>query len=699
MTHVLFEEDGGLKAATVLSDAGTSLQVEHATGRRTKVKTAQVLLRFETPSPGDLMPAAQAIANEIDVDFLWECAPADEFGFGDLAGEYFGGSPSATQSTGVLIKLAAAPVYFHRKGRGRFRPAPAETVKLALAALERRRAQEAAIADMAQAMQEGRLPAPILAAGASLLVRPDKQTLEYRALERACNALRKPAPRLLLDLGLFANAKALHLACFEREYFPAGVGFPEMPTVPEPPGGLPLSAAQAFSIDDSTTTEIDDCLSVQTLPDGRLRVGVHIAAPSLAGARDDALDSVARERMSTVYMPGEKITMLPEGAIRPYSLDEGTERAVISLYGDLDESGTEVVARQTVVERIAVVANLRHDQLDEHVTEASLEDPQAQFPMADALRALWKLTLGLCAGRDKVRGKPEARFRTDFSFYVEGDQVRIIQRRRDAPLDRIVAEMMILANSEWGRLLADHKAPGIYRSQQMGRVRMSTHPLPHQGLGVAQYMWSTSPLRRYVDLVNQRQLVAVARGEKPPYAPNDADLFAILSAFDARHEAYGQIQTQMERYWCLRWLHQENKTRVEAVVVRDDLLRLAEAPFYFRVPDVPSLAAGRRVLVDILERDELALELSARFVEALAGDAQTPPEEEIFAEENAEDAAEGSAESAAQHEGAGAADEAADETAEGVGEPAPDAGEPAADAAAARAGTASGLAGPPAAGG
>ena len=93
MTHVLFEEDGGLKAATVLSDAGTSLQVEHATGRRTKVKTAQVLLRFETPPPGELMPAAQAIANEIDVDFLWECAPADEFGFGDLASEYFGGSP------------------------------------------------------------------------------------------------------------------------------------------------------------------------------------------------------------------------------------------------------------------------------------------------------------------------------------------------------------------------------------------------------------------------------------------------------------------------------------------------------------------------------------------------------------------------------------------------------------------------------
>jgi exoribonuclease-2 len=675
MTHVLFEEDGGLKAATVLSDAGTSLQVEHASGRRTKVKTAQVLLRFEAPAPAELMPAAQAIAGDIDVDFLWECAPQDEFGFIDLAGEYFGGTPTAAQSTGVLISLAAAPVYFHRKGRGRFRPAPAETVKLALAALERRRAQEAAIAGMALDLQHARLPAPIAQAGAALLVKPDKQSLEFRALERACEALRKPAARVLLEAGLFADARRLHMACFEREYFPGGTGFAPGVGATPAPADLPLSPAQAFSVDDSTTTEIDDCLSVQTLADGRLRVGVHIAAPALGGTRDDALDALARERMSTVYMPGEKITMLPEAAIRPYSLDEGTERAVLSLYCDLDDTATQVVARQTCVERIRVVANLRHDQLDAVVTEASLEDPQSQFPMADALRALWKLMQALSAGRDKVRGKPEARFRTDFSFYVEGDQVRIVQRRRDAPLDRIVAEMMILANSEWGRLLAEHQAPGIYRSQQMGRVRMSTHPLPHQGLGVAQYIWSTSPLRRYVDLVNQRQLVAVARGEKPPYSANDADLFAILSAFDARHDAYGDIQTRMERYWCLRWLAQQGARRVTAVVVRDDLLRLADAPFYFRVPDVPALAPGRQVLVDILERDELDLSVSARFVEALSTEAEAPPVEPYLAEETAEEAAEGSDEASMQ----GSAGEVAAPESSPAGIPAPapaPAGEP-----------------------
>jgi exoribonuclease-2 len=627
--HVLFEEDGGLKAATVMSDAGASLQVEHASGRRTKVKTAQVLLRFDVPEPAKLMPAAQAIASEIDVDFLWECAPQDEFSIDDLAGDYFGGKPTAVQSAGVLLKLASAPVYFHRKGRGRFRPAPAETVRLALAALERRRQQEATIAEMVEQMRAGALPAAVAAAGAGLLVKPE------------------PPGRLLLELGLFADAGAMHLAAFEREHFPGGRGFQPQPPVPEPPESLPLSAADTFSIDDSTTTEIDDCLSVQRLPDGRLRVGVHIAAPAFAAARGNPLDAVARERMSTVYMPGDKITMLPEAAIRPYSLDEGTERAALSLYVDLDEAGTAIVARDTRVERIRIVANLRHDRLDEVVTERALDDPSADFPMASALRALWRLTAALSARRDAFRGRPEARTRADFSFYLEDGRVRIVQRRRDAPLDRIVAEMMILANSEWGALLAQHQVPGLYRSQQTGRVRMSTHPLPHQGLGVPQYVWSTSPLRRYIDLVNQRQLIALAQGERAPYGGNDADLFAVLSAFDARHEAYGEFQTRMERYWCLRWLLQRGAGRIEAVVIRDDLVRLAEAPLAFRMADLPLLAPGRRIAIDVLSADELELSVSARFVEALDGTESGLPVEDYLAEESAEEAVEGSAESAA----------------------------------------------------
>lgn len=617
MTHVLFEEDGGFKAGSILSEAPASLQVEHASGKRSKVKSGHVVLRFDTPSPSELLPAAQRAAEELDIDFLWECAPQDEFGFVDLAADYFGGRPDAVQSAAVLLRLHGSPIHFQRKGKGRYRPAPAETVRLALAAVERKRQQELLLDTQAQAMSEGRLPPEIAERAAVLLVRPDRQSIEWRALERACERTRKSPQRLLLDLGAFESPFALHFARFSCEQFPQGTGFPALAQAPVPRFELEPSPVEAFSIDDSSTTEIDDALSVQTLPDGRLRIGVHIAAPALAIVRGDTLDAIARERMSTVYMPGGKITMLPEAAIRPFSLDEGTERPALSLYADLDAEGLAIERCFSTVDRIRIAANLRHDVLDATFTEAALEDPSAPLPFGDALRVLWKLTLSLCVGREKVRGRPEPRGRADFSFQIDGDRVRIVQRRRDAPLDRIVAEMAILANSEWGRLLAEHQVVGVYRSQQMGRVKMGTHPLPHQGLGVAQYAWSTSPLRRYIDLTNQRQLIAVLRGEKPEFSANDSDLFAIVSAFDAKYAAYGDFQSNIERYWCLRWLAQEQRSRLEAVVVREDLVRLAEAPLYFRLADLPPLAPGRRILVDVLATDELDLSVQARFVELI----------------------------------------------------------------------------------
>jgi exoribonuclease II len=614
MPHVLFEEDGSFKAGSVMSETGTSLQVEHASGRRAKIKTGHVMLRFDQPAPGDLLAAAQKQANDIEIDFLWECAPQDEFAFLDLALEYYGHRPNAVEATGLLLKLHSAPVYFHRKGRGRYRPAPSDVLKSALAGVERKRQQELQIESDSQALIEGRLPEAFSKLAPQLLVNPDKQSLEYRALERASERSHRTPERLLLAAGAFDSPHALHRARFVAEFFPHGTGFPAQPELPQPDKALPLSGVEAFSIDDSTTTEIDDCLSVTRLPEGGLRVGVHIAAPGVVLHPGDALDALARERMSTVYMPGEKITMLPDRVVAEFSLDEGREVAALSLYVDLDADGTRIIARSSRLERIRVAANLRHDQLDDLVTEASLADPAVSLPFGDALRVLWKLTLACTAERERVRGKPEPRFRSDFNFYVDGDQVRIVQRRRDAPLDRIVAEMMILANSEWGLLLADHQVPGIYRSQQAGRVRTSTHPLPHQGLGVSQYMWTSSPLRRYVDLVNQRQLLAVLAGEKPPFGANDAELFSVMTAFDARYAAYAEFQTRMERYWCLRWLAQQKLTRVEAVVVRDDMVRLADAPFYFRLADVPTLAAGRRILIEILDSDEIGLDLSARFV-------------------------------------------------------------------------------------
>lgn len=629
MKHLLFDDNGEFKAGSVLSEAGASLQIQLASGKRVKIKSAQTLLRFDAPAAEALLPAARALADEIDADFVWECAPQQEFGFEELARDYFGHAPAPVEATALLLKLHGAPVYFHRKGRGRFRPAPPETLKAALAALERRRQQQETIEAQAQAMAAGELPPEIAAQAAGLVARPDKSSLAWKALERALALTRQTPERLLLALGAFDSPRSLHVARFAAEYFPHGFGFAACADALAGATGrlaaLPLAEAEAFSVDDSTTTEIDDCLSVQPLADGRWRVGVHIAAPGLAIAPGNGLDALARERMSTVYMPGDKVTMLPEPVIAAFSLDAGREVPVVSLYVDLDAQGERIVSRHSRAERIRVVDNLRHDLLDGAFGENALDedalggDAPIGHPQGEALRVLWRLTLALAAQRERVRGKPEPRARADFSFYVEranGDErVRIVQRRRDAPLDRIVAEMMILANSEWALMLADHGVPAVYRSQQAGRVKTGTHPLPHQGLGVPQYMWTTSPLRRYADLVNQRQLLAVLAGEKPPFGRNDAGLFSVISAFEARYGAYLEFQQRMERYWCLRWVAQEGLRRVEAVAVRDDLVRLAGAPLYFRLPGAPEIAPGRRLVVDLLAIDEVDLSVEARFVD------------------------------------------------------------------------------------
>jgi exoribonuclease-2 len=619
--NVLFEEAGQFKTGTILQDSGQSLQIELASGKRTKVKQSAVMLRFEEPDPAQMMSRALQAAQDIDLDFLWECAPQEEFDFQELAAEYFGAERSVIQAAALLMRLHAAPVYFYRKGKGRYRPAQPETLRAALAALERKRLQEAEIATLATQLVAGELPPAIATRAADLLVQSDKQSIEYRAMDIACQRTGLSPERLLLKVGALPSPKLVHISRFLRNHFPAGTGFaPSLTRDFAAPdlADLPDAGVAAFSIDDETTTEIDDCLSLQKLATGRYRIGVHIAAPALGIAAGDAIDKAARERMTTVYSPGSKITMLPEPVVRTFSLDAGSVRPALSLYVDVNPETMQVMEQFSRIDRIRVASNLRHHQFDGFDDEASFAQvTDSDFPHGEELAVLWRFTVAQGAERDRVRGKPEQRSRADFTFYVRGEEVEIRRRRRDAPVDRIVAELAILANSLWGKLLADHAVAGLYRSQAVGRVKMSTHALEHQGLGVAQYAWCTSPLRRYVDLVNQMQLVAVLTGETPAFGQNDSTLFEILSAFEMRYSSVNEYQQTMERFWCLRWVAQQPRKRLEATGIRDDTVRLMDAPLYFRVSGCPPLAAGQRLLVDVLEWDELDLTIQARAAQLL----------------------------------------------------------------------------------
>ncbi|MEW5880469.1 MAG: RNB domain-containing ribonuclease [Pseudomonadota bacterium] len=626
--HLLFEEDGAFRAGTVLAATDASYQVELPSGKRTKVKASHVLLAFDQPSPAQLLQQATDAAEAIDIDFLWQCAPQDEFGFADLAREYFGHPPNAVEAASILFRLHGAPVCFHRRGRGRYRPAPPDVLKAALAAIERKRRQEELKLQYVAALKAGELPAAIAELGVQLIVRPDKNGIEYKAVEQAASELQMSPLRLLLARGAIASPYRWHVDSFLATAFPRGTGFAEDLPSPSLPEDLPLADAVAYSIDDSATTEIDDAFSVQRL-DGRVRVGIHIAAPGVAIARGHPLDAVARARMSTVYAPGLKITMLPDPWIDAYSLNEGKVVPVVSLYLDVDPDSYAILARRTAVERIRIAGNLRHDRLDDVVTEDAVAAGTLPIEFGDELCLLWRWARALLAAREVVRGKPEPLGRIDYTFVIDGEgehaHVTIRPRKRGAPLDLIVSELMILANSHWGGWLAELKRAGIYRSQRFergtSRVRMSTTPAPHEGIGVDHYAWSTSPLRRYVDLVNQRQLVAAARGEPAPYAPNDAELFAIVSGFDAAYAAYADFQYRMERYWCLRWLQQENVRRIGATVIRGDVLRLDGLPFVMRLPGLPELPRGQRLELDVLGVDTVDLVLEACVHQVLAAQA------------------------------------------------------------------------------
>ncbi len=609
--QVLYEEEGELKVGAVLAQAPASLQVESPHGRRSKIKAASVLLEFERPAGLELLAEARRFAEGLDTDFLWQCCSGGEFGFQDLAREYVGRAPSAAEAAGVLIKLQSAPVYFHRRGRGRFQAAPEETLKLALAAVEKKKRLVEQMAQWTAALERFECPPAIAALKDELLYAPDRAKPETKAFEEACRLTGLGAAQLFARCGLLADSHEYHLKRFLHEFFPQGTGFAAH-AVPPAPDDLPLAELEAFSLDDVGTIEIDDAFSVRRGAPGELRIGIHIAAPALGIAPGSPLDAIARERLSTAYMPGRKFTMLPEDVIAAYSLDERGERPAISFYFDVAEADGALRGRSSRLERVRVAANLRHAQYDA-LNEALPRGEGRGLAFEQELGALWRVAGAL----EARRGKPSAPGALDYTFHVEGERVRIVPRKRGAPLDKLVSEMMILVNSAWGELLAERDVAAIYRVQSTGKVRLSVHPEPHEGLGVACYAWMSSPLRRYVDLVNQWQLAATLAGRRAPFTRTSDGLLTALRAFEVTYARYDEHQRAMESYWSLRWLLQEKIESIAATVLRENLVRLDGCPLVVRVPSLPAIDPGRRVLLEIRSVDLLERTLSCGYLEAL----------------------------------------------------------------------------------
>ncbi|WP_374349672.1 ribonuclease catalytic domain-containing protein [Chitinimonas sp.] len=630
--NVFYEESGDFKVAAIMSESDATLQIEDARGKRSKIKAHDVRIRFDKLSLADFTAQANAMAGELDLDFIWEVAGSEEFGFLDLAREYYSPNPSPLEQAAMVIRLHGAPMYFYRKGRGRYKAAPEENLRAAKAGQEKKAREAALMAQWQADMQAGTLPDAIKSQIKTLLHRPDKNTIEWKAVAAAAEASHITVLRLLVNCGAIPDVEAWLLDGFLAEYFPKGIGFPAI-DLPAAPTDLPDAGVRAFSIDDAATTEIDDALSVTALADGNTRVGIHIAAPTLGVEKDSVMEQVVLARLSTVYFPGDKITMLPDAVVERFTLAEGQDCPAVSLYVTVTPE-FDIVASESRLDRVHIAANLRHHDLDPVFNEetVALPDGGPDYPWKSELLYLHRFAIAL----EKARGKhdPNRVERPDYSFAIDREadgskRVRIYPRKRGSPMDKLVAELMILCNSTWGKQLADARIPAIYRAQSMGRVRMTTQPSPHVGLGVAQYSWASSPLRRAADFINQQQLLAMLSGEPPRYAQRDPMLFAALRDFDQTYNAYAEFQGRMERYWCLKWLEQEGVKEIGATVIKENLVRFTGLPLMLRIAGLPELARGTPVKLQLISTDYLELSLECRLLEAGEPVAVVEEEEEI----------------------------------------------------------------------
>ena len=581
--NIFYEESGQFKVAAVIQKNDSTYQADTQHGKRTKVKAANVFAEFD----GDMaafLEKAQNEAAEIDTDLLWETCGEEEFTAAAIAEEYFGHAPSKTELAATLIALYAAPMYFYKKAKGVFKAAPEETLKQALAAIERKKQQEALMEEWTGRLKNGELPPEIAADLPAILHMPDKQSLTYKAFAKAADSLKLSFYELAKQTGGIQSLPQYLLDGFKLRHFPRECAAPPVPDTANLPQAEGIAA---FSIDDDSTTEVDDALSVQNLPDGGRRIGIHIAAPALAVQADDAMEKIIFQRQSTAYFPGGKITMLPDEWVAAFSLDEGKTQPAVSIYFDVDAEW-RVGKPECKIERVAIADNLRIQTIEPHFNrETGLEGGNA-FPHHDDLAWFYRLAVEL----QKQRGKYEPDRPPQYDYGIEllsDGQVQISRRERGSPIDTLVSEMMILANSTWAEMLHDNGLPALFRVQPaLGKVRMSTKSEPHIGMGVQHYGWFTSPLRRAADYVNQKQLISlIDPAAEARFKNGDPGLFAEVGNFESAYTAYQDFQRDLESYWSLVWLEQQNAVETQAQILKEDLVRIDGLPLVVRATGIP----------------------------------------------------------------------------------------------------------------
>ncbi|ASY41296.1 ribonuclease catalytic domain-containing protein [Taylorella equigenitalis] len=622
--HILYEEAGKIKAGTVAKDAPATFQVTTSSGKVVKVKKQNVLLEFTDIDPTELMngaiPEIPLKAND-----LWELIPAEGMEFesiielcSDLP------NPPTSYKLGVLEFLRSNPIYFQKKNKTHFIPAPKEQIEAALLANEKKKQQEALQKSYLDSLRKKEVPEGI-AKDPQVFLNKNKSPFFYKALEDYLTESGKSLNNILMELGLFQNELELHKYLLSYSYpelmrphtFGLDIKMPDTNTLSQ--SKLDKATVEAYSVDDDQTTEIDDAFSVMQVDEDIYKISIHIAAPALVYERDNWLHKISTKRMSTFYAPTEKYTMLPDDIVQSFSLNQGEEKPTVSLYLKANVKTGEILEHENKIELIEVKENLALNKLDNIITKEYLESSE-EGKYKDLFNPLLKFAKARRKIREDYRGYPETQ-RDEYTFKIndELNKIEIEPRCRTSPLNFIVAELMILCNHIWADDISKSKIPAIFRGYNFGRTSQGTKPTAHALIGVDKYAWFSSPLRRFVDLVNQAQLIALIKGGMAaqlisPFKPKDAELQKLIAKFDDVYSDFSLHQNNLEKYWCLRYILQENITEVKATAIRNNIVRFNDLPFVAELSKTYTFEKGQELNLKINSVDLASLSLDANLI-------------------------------------------------------------------------------------
>ncbi|CAK0753273.1 exoribonuclease II [Gammaproteobacteria bacterium] len=601
-------EDSQIVAAVCLEERKGKLRLLTESGREVSVSSKQVVhvhaLRLDIDQAREALTRAlqsratcrQALMATVDMSGLWEVLKdeAGDFAATELA-ELALNEAGDDQVAAVLGALYRDRVYFRARGEG-FRPTDATTVAAILT--QRTREEEKAIrtrrvSEWLRAVWDGQLvSAPpegpeIIEMLKDVALNGEEARTRERLMEilRAAGLNEEGAPfQLLVRLGTWALDENLMLLRLDTrcEHPPevlsaasllAQVSRWSWQDLPRED----LTERTIYTVDSATTRDVDDGLSLTAIHGG-FEVGIHITDVATVIPQDSILDSEARLRGTSIYLPDLLIPMLPtvisEGLC---SLEEGVLRPAVSLLLTVDEAGT-VCAQRFALTVVRVTQHVTYKEVDAALASDNSSPWHTLLTIARAWRAARRAQGALFLAFPEVT-----------VMVGEGGEARIEREDRETGAQVLVSEMMIQVNRLTAMVLKEAGIACLYRSQaaprerlfdgvvphdlwlnyrqrmQLSRAETGVEPAVHHGLGIDAYVTASSPLRRYADLVNQRQFIAFLRGKSPPYSV--ADLNALLTTIERPVSQASLLEQNRRRYWLLRVLEQRRGLEVIALVV------------------------------------------------------------------------------------------------------------------------------------